>query len=636
MRVVFILVVCSTVFSLQARSNLSESYSISVLDSILVDLSEFNPIPKAGNSYWTTAIPPSAREDYIKLGEKFANKTWIGIPDSLFAEYKTIGNRSRYEKQCFEKRTRLASLAMAEIMEHKGRFLGDIINGLRYFKSEVWWGNPSSYPKSHPVDSIQIVELFGAETASLIAWTVYMLGQDLEKVDKNICSQMKQEIERRLLSQARNNDYWWKKSSINWNPWICSNWLTCVLLCETDRNTRIQDVHKILKCLEFFYDGYASDGGCDEGIIYWSKAAASFYDCLRLLGEATNYRISMENDPKLKAMGQYPQNMLISDDIFVDFADSTPKMTIFPQIGIPFGMYTKDSSLMGYSMRVAEKTDYFSHPANLFLYSGNFPVIGRELFFLARYEMYRQAIPKESLQRDVFLPNLQVCTARSKSDSKQGFFVASKGGHNDESHNHNDVGNFIVYKNGEPVLIDIGVGVYTAKTFSKDRYELFNCRSAFHNVPLINGKEQCQGKKYQARNVRYKQTDRYSEFALDIAGAYPEEAHVMVWDRTIRLNRGKNVIITEDYQLKNNIQPSQIVLVCYGDPTYLGNGMIQIKDGERLSYLKFSARQLSPEIEVVKHNDSFIFNAWKKRNLYRIKLNILNQSLKGTIKYELF
>ena len=53
--------------------------------------------------------------------------------------------------------------------------------------------------------------------------------------------------------------------------------------------------------------------------------------------------------------------------------------------------------------------------------------------------------------------------ARSSQGSERGFYVAAKGGHNAESHNHNDVGSFIVYADGYPALIDVGVEAYTAK-----------------------------------------------------------------------------------------------------------------------------------------------------------------------------
>ena len=78
----------------------------------------------------------------------------------------------------------------------------------------------------------------------------------------------------------------------------------------------------------------------------------------------------------------------------------------------------------------------------------------------------------------------------------------AKDGNNAESHNHNDIGNFIVYHNNQPVVIDLGRDTYTSKSFSNQRFELMNCRSAYHNVPIINGLEQKDGRKYRADSKR--------------------------------------------------------------------------------------------------------------------------------------
>ena len=75
--------------------------------------------------------------------------------------------------------------------------------------------------------------------------------------------------------------------------------------------------------------------------------------------------------------------------------------------------------------------------------------------------------------------------ARSKDGSAEGLYLAAQGGHNAESHNHNDVGNFIVYADGQPAIIDVGVETYTAKTFSSQRYEIWTMQSAYHNLPSI-------------------------------------------------------------------------------------------------------------------------------------------------------
>ena len=115
------------------------------------------------------------------------------------------------------------------------------------------------------------------------------------------------------------------------------------------------------------------------------------------------------------------------------------------------------------------------------------------------------------------MPDLQVYAWRFG-----GLYAAIKGGCNAESHNHNDVGTFVVYVDGEPAIVDMGNKVYTAKTFSPERYTIDNTRSRNHNVPLIGEIEQHEGREYAARGV----SGSALGVSMDIAGAYPAQAKV--------------------------------------------------------------------------------------------------------------
>ena len=70
-------------------------------------------------------------------------------------------------------------------------------------------------------------------------------------------------------------------------------------------------------------------------------------------------------------------------------------------------------------------------------------------------------------------------TARSRAASSEGLYVAAWGGHNAQSHNHNDVGNVLVFSDGQPVFVDAGAPTYTAETFSSKRYDNWSFQSAF-------------------------------------------------------------------------------------------------------------------------------------------------------------
>ena len=66
------------------------------------------------------------------------------------------------------------------------------------------------------------------------------------------------------------------------------------------------------------------------------------------------------------------------------------------------------------------------------------------------------------------------------------------------------------------MLCDLGSGVYTRQYFSKERYDILECSSRGHSVPIIDGKYQLFGKQYASKNVAY--TDGI--FSTDISGAY--------------------------------------------------------------------------------------------------------------------
>jgi len=85
--------------------------------------------------------------------------------------------------------------------------------------------------------------------------------------------------------------------------------------------------------------------------------------------------------------------------------------------------------------------------------------------------------------------------------------------------------------------------------------------SGYHTLPTINGHLQIPGRIYSAqgieykyniaaRDVQYQSNDQSATFSLDIANAYPPEAEVNTYKRTITLNRGQNIIIHDQYDLK--------------------------------------------------------------------------------------
>ncbi len=612
------------------RMPLNVNYS--VLGEILPETCKFKPVPSANELFWKQNIPEQMRNNYIIQAENFLGKSWDDIPNKIFEEYKTTGNRTNYENKSFALRRQMACLVMGEIMEYKGRFVNDIIKGLLYFQREVWWGIPAHYPLSSPIRGNQEVDLYNAETANLLAWSVYMLKEELDKSRPGVCEMIRKEIERRFLIPARTANYKWKTWTNNWNPWICSNWLSCLLFCETNSNNRSDAIQQIFKCLNLFYNQYPLDGGCDEGIGYWRRAAGSLFECAYLLNLATDGGFLLAEDEKFRAMMQYVYRTYIGKSAYVNFADSKTYAMTDLSVLYPCGLYLNDSVMMGFAAQIATEIDFYKNPGKYFSRS-DFPSLPRELIFLSLYDSFRNISPHEPFVRDVWLSDLQIMTARSESNSSRGLFLAVKGGNNGESHNHNDVGNFVIYSDAEPVVIDIGAGTYTANTFGNKRYELFNCRSAYHNVPIINGVEQREGKTFKAQNIEYENDSLHATISQDISRAYPSEAHVRSWKRIVTLNRGKDISVTENFQLGKYVKPLEIVLITCGETSLSSNGRIVIKGKNGNHYVKFDERNLNAIVERIRTDDKIILNAWRQQPLYRIRLVMRKPVVKGDITY---
>ena len=569
-----------------------------------------SPIPQADDTFWRDSIPTEMRQSYISYGEQYAGKPWTVLPWTVFAENKITGNRVNYEALCFEKRRQLAALVLAEIMEGKGRFLNDIINGLGSFCEESWWGIPAHYGKSIPLSEQQEVDLFNAETASLIVWTRYMLQSQFDQFSPDLCQRIDREVERRILKPVVEKNYWWKTAGMNWNPWICSNWLACVLICEKDEVRKAEAIRQICQATQVFIDAYPEDGGCDEGPGYWDRAAASMFEILRLFSVYGLESIDDYPVNKIRNMAAYAYKTYIGNGYCVCFADAHENKAV-QQVNVvyPFGLWLNDKTMREFGAWLGHQKQVLTNPAALYDKSGNFPTLGRELFFLRHIREFMAEKPVEPLLKDVWLADLQLMTAR-----RGNLYVAMKGGHNDESHNHNDVGSFIVYSNNEPLFVDPAVGEYTAKTFSKDRYDIWTMQSQYHNLPQINGIDQKDGKTYAAKVVSHKN----GQLTLDIAATYPQEAAVKSWRRTVSA-QNTGISVTEDYQLDSYNQPVRLMLMTLSP--------------DALQHLHYDKSQLEASVEDISDKlDPVLQNMWGQK-MYRIVLTVKSTKLKNRIKY---
>ena len=625
----------------QTPDLLSGKFTKDQLKEILVPQARWVPFPKREDRAAWAKADTAMMQAYLKRAESYLTYQWPCIPATKSLLIERTGDRDQYQAISFQKREVLGTLLLAEIYENKGRFIDPIIDGVWSISEESFWGAPAHLPKTKAYSGLMdasrpFVDLFAAETATYLAWVDYYVGDKLDAVSPQIRKRIYDETNSRIFQPLLTQPHGWMTKTANgrgpnnWNPWICSNWLNATLLLEKDDEKRTASVHKLLDVLDEFVNPYPADGGCDEGPSYWGAAAASLYDNIALLNTASNGAFAyVYGDEKFRNMGRFIYRAQISERYFLNFADADPQPGMAATMIYRYGKAINDPDMMRFGAYYRKPDD---GTIGKFHYFRNFYA----LFMQDEFNKAAQGLP---LPQNVWLPDLQVFAARDKAGTTTGFYVAAKGGHNDESHNHNDVGNYVVYYDGQPLLIDVGRGTYTRKTFSDQRYDIwYNC-SDYHNLPTINGKTQPPGPEFKASNVAYKAADSFTQFDVDMAKAYPKEAGVTRWQRTIRLNRGKSVQIGDVISLETANAVTQHLMTCY--PAKVG------KPGELLIHYKtkegtvkdfvvsYNPAQMQASVEKVKleaPEDRGIITKWGD-TIYRINFTVL--SPKTSDKFDL-
>jgi len=592
------------------------------LESILKG--EFAPFPKWGDPAWQN-LSEEARVYIISAAEPLMNKDWPCLPASRYMDYQRNGNRSDYETVYFERRDRLFLMVAAECAEGKGRFIDAIIDGMWAICEETSWIIPAHnnhYLRTkHYLPNFNleypIIDLFSAETGSMMSWIYYLMGDRLAQESDLLPARLEKEIKRRILDPFLHYDTmnWMglshKYPVNNWNPWINSNVLTAILLVEKDEMRRVQAVRKIARCAQRFLDFYAEDGGCDEGPSYFNAAGASMLDVLELLYDATDGKLSVYDQPLIGNMADYIRHVHIEGAYYVNFADAPCSIgSVAAGCLIRAARLTGKEKLADFA-REMYRDNLAAKPWELSI--GHCWMLFRKLKTLFTYEESDFAPLSPVTGDGHYFPGIQVATARTQG----GLFFAAKGGHNAESHNHNDIGSYIVYANGEPCAIDAGVGRYSRKTFSEERYTIWSMQSGYHNTVIVNGCDQKNGNEYAAHSVSFTDDGTCARFALHIEKAYTEDAKLNAYRREFTLNRAENaLLVTDSVEMSECTQAVKLPVMCYLPPV-IDEGEVRING----ITLHFDPALFTASFEEISLDDpENPITCWKKNTLYRLLL----------------
>ncbi|MEO7530486.1 MAG: heparinase II/III family protein [Sediminibacterium sp.] len=622
------------------RDLLTKTFSLSDIKQSLIPQNRWKPFPLRVEE-WMKQVPDSVRNSIIRQAEEAKDKPFTSIPASITLEYVRNGNRVNYERLSFDKRNRLFTLVLAESMENKGRFTDAIVNGVWNICEETYWGvtaHIGTQKKGSGLPDVTdpTVDLFGAETAAVLALTDYFTGPKLDIVSPLVRERITTEVNRKILNSYENEvsryGYFGNgKRTVkvnNWDPWVVSNCMTAFLLLEKNEERRVKLVAQSMSLLDLYINGLGEDGATDEGPSYWFAAGLALFDGLTMLADASNQKITVFDNTLIKQLGSYIYKTHIDGDYFVNVADATPRIKA-DGVGIyRFGKAVKDKEMMGFGAWAYHHIQDNSPKVESFFKP-------RQLYNLAAIAEVAAAEQNESKLPAMYLPSVELMTARTNNN----LFVASHGGNNAESHNHNDVGDFIVYADGAPVIIDAGKGTYMAITFSRDRYKLWYNTSPYHNVPLLNGVEQEPIGAAKAGGVTFNTSNTVTNFNMNLEKAYPEKAGIQSWNRNISVDHVKNTILVKDsYRLMANPQLTQTFMtVCNTDIDMPGKIIFTTEKDQKvqLVYDATDWKVTKERMALTEPHEQGLKANWNNKAVWRILLTNVSHKKEGSFQYSI-
>jgi hypothetical protein len=616
-------------FSEEKRDILQKEAKEIKLESVLVkNFADLGFPTYQSRDFWE-GIPDVMKKQYIAEAEEYLDYDWPVVKATDYIEIIRSGDRRQEVYSAC--RAALMAVVMGELVEGKGRFTDQIVNGVWYYSEQTWWGwsahlTAQKAPHGLPDADEPVIDLGVGEISNVLSWTWLLFKDEFDKIHPLIAKRLKDEIMKKaVIPYYERDDFWWQgfdksRTVNNWNPWTNHNMLTAILILEDDQAQKVKGVQKVVRSLDAFTNDYPADGGCDEGPSYWGRAGASLYQNLDLLKRATNGKFDVFDNPLIQNMGSYVYKAYISYPYFTNFADADATTGGRPQIIYSYGKDIGDPTMQNFGAFLAKKQDWGKEAPG--------GKIDEQMMQLLHLDEIANAKSEEPLISDFWLPDLQVAGARDQAGSSDGFFFAAKGGHNAESHNHNDLGTCVMYFNGQPCLVDIGRERYTAKTFSSQRYEIWTMQSGYHQLPKINGVDQMQGRNFVAKNSTFSADAKKAVFSTDIAGAYTDEAKVKKWVRSYRLDRGKKFTISDNYELTEIAdEPTTLNFVTSNKVSEKEPGVLLLEGDGFVMEMKYNSKTLSPKIEITEITDSGLKRYWD--TITRIVLEVKNPKMKG-------
>ena len=435
---------------------------------------------------------------------------------SKYMEYYTSGHRR--DEDYFNRRNNAMSLAIAYYLYEEEKYLTALADVLHLICNEFTWVIPAhNHLEQQPtIDyALKRIDLFQAETARALTEIMVLVG---DKLPYPIPQRVEYELRRRIFDAFRDYEQF-PTAETNLNNWsaVCMGGCAAALLHFGTEEEISAHLARMVKGLDRYLAGIPSDGCCQEGVSYWNFGYSAYIYFANLLYNYSNGEIDYIHNEKSAKLALFPQKVRLTKNVTVSFADADLTFKFSPGFSCFLKRTYKDVLLADLKYGSAFFNSITSIPAFFWLdseYKADSDVTGTSYLEEAQWYINR----------------------------KEKFSFATKGGHNYEPHNHNDLGSFLIVVGDDMPLCDLGAPEYVRYKEYDDRMVHLNFSSHGHSVPIINGKYQCLGEQYKSEVVKAED----NLFSINLEGAY-EQGLVNKINRTYTINED-SISLTDTFE----------------------------------------------------------------------------------------
>lgn len=553
--------------SLATPADLPTPAELAKMTALLTDKPVAFGRPIADRATWDKLAQTDAGKGVIRDAERMLKTPMPEKTEAIILTYSKTGSRSQCDRVDGQRRGRVRTLAEAELLENKGRFIPELEKTIRALATEKSWvGTAHDGKLDNYTGKIVVIDLYSSALAWNMATADALLG---DKLSGEIRQLIRSEARRRIFEpfhrmiEGKQSRYWMMQEH-NWNAVCMAGSIGTALALMDSREEKALFVLSALKYSKVFLKGFPADGYCGEGTGYWNYGFGHYIMLSEMIRQATGDQVDMLAWPEAAAPASFGPRFEITSGIYPAFADTSP-----------------GSKPSGYIV------DFLNERFKLGLEAS--PESGRILNKGLLFEdmMYAFPLPYEKKMtgnpvqvgvRSWFdASRLLICRPAKGSQSRLA--TAIIGNDNGVNHNHNDVGSFIVVLGNQSPILDAGGETYTARTFSARRYESNALNSFGHCCPLVAGKMQDAGAKARAVTLKTDFTDAQDTLLFDIRSAYSVPDLKTLTRQYVYSRQGEGSLTVTDEVAFGAPESYETALITCGKWQQTGPTTLKIEDG---------------------------------------------------------